>query len=114
MRLTFAQKLGGYEVFNQKIETKHARPRKPEERRARVAISKMGREIEIQFSSASNGAQLGRGFLTLTEREVLLLANLCRRERTDDDFLKAIEAAGDGLTDVCRTHRRAANARGPG
>jgi hypothetical protein len=103
VRLVFEQNGTGRTVFNHKIEAKHAMPRVVGQRRHKVSVSKTGRLIEIQFACAAKVA--GRGYLTFTESEIFLLAKLCRRNRTDDELLRAIGDAGEGLGEIRRTRR---------
>ncbi len=109
MRLILADRETGStarEIFNQKIVAKHATPRKAGQRWDRLGISKHGRLVEIEFTGLGvAGAQIGH--LTFTEAEILLLAKLCRRNRSDAEFLQAIDDAGKGISEIRKTRRTA-------
>ncbi len=92
------------QIFNQKIIARYAGVRRKGQRRDRIEIAKSGRLVSVEFACSMDG--MDRGELTLTEGEILLLAKLCRRDRDDDAFLRAIEDAGESIGEI-RKRRRA-------
>lgn len=85
-------------VFNQKIVSKHCVPRLNGKMRDRIKVSKTSRLIEIEFSTSSDIASIGS--LEFFESEILVLASLCRRGRSDEDFMRAIDLAGRGIGEI--------------
>lgn len=96
--------LNGVVPVNQRLHARYARRLEAGERRDRISISKTGRLVSIGF--AVGIGDLKRGDLTLTEDEILLLAKLSRRGRDNAAFLKAIDDAGESLTEIRKTRRR--------
>ncbi|WP_296720968.1 hypothetical protein [Erythrobacter sp.] len=95
----------GRQIFNEKIINRHASPMAKGQRQDRIKISKTGRLVVIDFACALN--EMDRGHLTLTEAEILLLAKLCRRNRDDQAFLRAINDAGASSTEIRKRRRTA-------
>ena len=57
-------------------------------------VCKKGRICQVAFDATLDAAGHQQVFISLTEAEVLQLAKLCRRKRTDQAFLRAIDVAG--------------------
>ena len=109
MKLVFATRdkpPTGHEVLNLGITAKCVQPPAPTAKRRRLAVTKVSRLVTIDFACSLDLEGKFVGYLSLTEAEILLLAGLCRRNRTDADFLKAIESAGEGVTDIPKTRSR--------
>lgn len=97
MRLAFSQLLNGRregtEVFKQTIAQKDVQPDAKVSRQPRLWIRKSGRLVDVNFRCTVNLAGEATGHLFLTEGEIFRLAKLCRRDRTTEQLVKAIDVA---------------------
>lgn len=82
------------EVFSTPIKRKNVKKTKESRPKNGLHVRKFGRVCEIVFNFTSNKTGHQQGFISFTESEILQLAHLCRRGRTDEAFLRAIEVAG--------------------
>ena len=60
----------------------------------KIQIRKTGRLVDIGFSCKLHSKKSSFFVINFTEAEILYLAQSCRRNRTDEQFLKAIAVAG--------------------
>lgn len=63
-------------------------------RRKGVFLRRTGRIVDLRCSLSASGE--GEVFVQLSEREIFLLAAVCRRDRTDVELLQAILKAEAG------------------
>ena len=85
----------GEVVFQQKIQMSRVSSKQPSRPRDGLNIIKIGRIFDIFFTFKFSPNNKSYGIFSLTEAEVLTLAKLCKRGRSDEEFLKAIAVAGE-------------------
>ena len=59
-----------------------------------IKLRRQGRVIEIKFSAKLKGEDVS-ALLTFNQNEIFQMAKMIRRDRSDEQFLKAIESAGE-------------------
>lgn len=79
-------------VFETKLVPKHVKSVGAKSK-ANLAIRKHGRLVTLSLPSTVTGSAVRKVDITLTEAEVLMLAQLCRRGRSIDAFQRAMQAA---------------------
>lgn len=79
--------------FSEKITPKKFRAELPTKSRRRLYVTKHMRLVHIRFPWNSAVPVGGMAEVTLTEGEIFLLANIARRDRTDEQLLEAIRTA---------------------
>ena len=107
MRIAFirsARNKTGTNVLNRKLSPEHVLSEGKVGTRRRVRIKQTGRLVDVFFPIQSDVITEKMGHLQLAESELLMLANLCRRGRSDQEFLQAITKAG--ATSVMRPSRK--------
>jgi len=117
LRLIHPQEKGmplATEAFNQKIEASCIEtPTKDRQRRPKLTVSKTKRLVAIEFACTLDALSSKRAIIQFTESEILLMAKMCRRDRSDNDFLKAIEESGLDINAIRRTRTRNYLEQGP-
>jgi hypothetical protein len=85
---------GGEVCVNRKITAKNIVGTIYKNSKKGIKVNRHGRVVQIKFSGKIFEEEIS-GFLTFNQNEIFLLASLLRRERTDEAFLKAINAASE-------------------
>ncbi len=81
--------------FSEKITPKKFRAKLPSKPRRRLYVTKHMRLVQIRFPWSASVPEGGMAEVTLTEAEIFLLANIARRNRTDEELLEAIRTASE-------------------
>lgn len=83
------------EVYEKKLDNDKIAEKWVTRPKSGLHVRKKNKICQVVFDASIEVSGRQQVFITFSEREIFQLARMCRRERTDEAFLQAIDVAGE-------------------